>query len=84
MLRIVATYPGSGKYLAAFAKQTCNGLLASSEKGQEFECAMKRKEALPAPDTTCPRAGRVVYGRAGSLRDVSHRLREESLVAIGL
>lgn len=43
VLRIVATDPGSAKDFAAFAKQTGNELLESSEHGKEFEFLMKRK-----------------------------------------
>ena len=43
VLRIIATDPGSVKDFAAFAKQTGNELLASSEKDKEFEFFMKRK-----------------------------------------
>lgn len=43
VLRIVATDPGSVKDFAAFAKQTGNHLLASTESNQEFEFVMQRK-----------------------------------------
>lgn len=42
-LKIIATDPGSVKDFQAFAKQTGNELLASSEKDKEFEFFMKRK-----------------------------------------
>jgi tRNA 2-thiouridine synthesizing protein A len=44
ILRIIATDPGSIKDFAAFAKQTGNELLGSSEKDKEFEFFLKRKE----------------------------------------
>lgn len=43
VLKIVSTDPGSVKDFAAFAKQTGNELLSSSENNKEFEFFMKRK-----------------------------------------
>ncbi|MBK6630203.1 MAG: sulfurtransferase TusA family protein [Betaproteobacteria bacterium] len=43
VLRIMATDPGSVKDFAAFAKQTGNELLATAEKGKEYEFFIKRK-----------------------------------------
>lgn len=43
VLRILATDPGSVKDFAAFAKQTGNELLSSSENNKEFEFYIKRK-----------------------------------------
>lgn len=43
VLRIVSTDPGSVKDFAAFAKQTGNELLSSTEGNKEFEFYMKRK-----------------------------------------
>ena len=43
LLKVVATDPGSMRDFVAFAKQTGNELLASAEKGKEFEFFMKRK-----------------------------------------
>lgn len=43
VLRIVATDPGSVKDFAAFAKQTGNHLLSSTETDKEFEFLMQRK-----------------------------------------
>ena len=43
VLRIMATDPGSVKDFAAFAKQTGNALLATAEKGKEYEFFIKRK-----------------------------------------
>jgi len=42
VLRIVATDPGSVKDFEAFAKQTGNELLESSEAGGEFVFLMKK------------------------------------------
>lgn len=42
VLRIVATDPGSVKDFEAFAKQTGNELLDSSEAGGEFTFLMKK------------------------------------------
>ncbi|MEJ2106427.1 MAG: sulfurtransferase TusA family protein [Acidiferrobacteraceae bacterium] len=42
-LRIVATDPGSVKDFQAFAKQTGNELLESSETGGEFVFLIKKK-----------------------------------------
>ena len=43
VLKIVATDPGAVKDFAAFAKQTGNQLLSSTESHQEFEFLMQRK-----------------------------------------
>ncbi len=43
VLRIIATDPGSVKDFAAFAKQTGNELMGSSENNKVFEFYMKRK-----------------------------------------
>ncbi len=43
VLRIVATDPGSVKDFQAFAKQTGNELLSSTEGGGEFTFYMKKK-----------------------------------------
>ncbi len=43
VLKIVSTDPGSVKDFAAFAKQTGNELLSSSEANKEFQFFMKRK-----------------------------------------
>jgi len=43
VLRIQATDPGSVKDFAAFAKQTGNELLSSTENNKEFEYFIKRK-----------------------------------------
>jgi len=43
VLRIIATDPGSVKDFAAFAKQTGNELLSSTENNKEFEYFIKRK-----------------------------------------
>ncbi|MCS6786131.1 MAG: sulfurtransferase TusA family protein [Thiobacillaceae bacterium] len=43
ILRVVATDPGSVKDFAAFAKQTGNELLSSSESGGEFTFYIKKK-----------------------------------------
>ena len=43
VLKIVATDPGSVKDFEAFAKQTGNELLSSSEANKEFTFFMKRK-----------------------------------------
>ena len=43
VLRIVSTDPGSVKDFAAFAKQTGNELLSSSENNKDFEFFLKRK-----------------------------------------
>lgn len=43
VLKILATDPGSVKDFAAFAKQTGNALLSSTEVHQEFEFLMQRK-----------------------------------------
>ena len=43
VLKIVATDPGSVKDFAAFAKQTGNELLSSSEAGSEYTFYMKKK-----------------------------------------
>lgn len=43
VLKIVATDPGAVKDFAAFAKQTGNQLLSSTESNHEFEFLMQRK-----------------------------------------
>jgi len=43
VLRVTSTDPGSMKDFAAFAKQTGNELLSSTENNKEFEYFMKRK-----------------------------------------
>jgi tRNA 2-thiouridine synthesizing protein A len=43
VLRILATDPGSVKDFQAFAKQTGNDLLSSSEENREYTFFMKRK-----------------------------------------
>ena len=43
VLRIVATDPGSVKDLQAFAKQTGNELLSSTEADKEFVFYMRKK-----------------------------------------
>lgn len=43
VLKIIATDPGSVKDFAAFAKQTGNELLSSSEAGSEYTFYMKKK-----------------------------------------
>jgi len=43
VLRVVATDPGSVKDFAAFAKQTGNELLSSSESGGEFTFFIRKK-----------------------------------------
>ncbi len=43
VLRVTSTDPGSVKDFAAFAKQTGNELLSSTESNKEFEYFMKRK-----------------------------------------
>ncbi|MCG6954134.1 MAG: sulfurtransferase TusA family protein [Betaproteobacteria bacterium] len=43
VLKIVATDPGSVKDFEAFAKQTGNQLLSSSEENKEYTFYMKRK-----------------------------------------
>jgi tRNA 2-thiouridine synthesizing protein A len=43
VLRILATDPGSVKDFQAFAKQTGNELLSSSEENKEYTFFMKRK-----------------------------------------
>lgn len=43
VLRVVATDPGSVKDFAAFAKQTGNELLSSSEAGGEFTFYIRKK-----------------------------------------
>ena len=43
VLRVNATDPGSVKDFAAFAKQTGNELLSSTENNKEFEYFLKRK-----------------------------------------
>lgn len=43
VLKIVSTDPGSVKDFQAFAKQTGNELLSSSEGGGEFTFFMKKK-----------------------------------------
>ena len=43
VLKIVATDPGSVKDFEAFAKQTGNELLSSSEENKEYTFYMKRK-----------------------------------------
>ena len=43
VLRITSTDPGSVKDFAAFAKQTGNELLSSTENNKEFEYFLKRK-----------------------------------------
>jgi len=43
VLRVIATDPGSVKDFAAFAKQTGNELLSSSESGGEFTFFIKKK-----------------------------------------
>jgi len=42
VLRVTSTDPGSMKDFAAFAKQTGNELLSSTENNKEFEYFMKR------------------------------------------
>jgi tRNA 2-thiouridine synthesizing protein A len=43
VLKITSTDPGSVKDFAAFAKQTGNELLSSSEAGNEYTFYMKKK-----------------------------------------
>ncbi|MCK9387529.1 MAG: sulfurtransferase TusA family protein [Sulfuritalea sp.] len=43
VLRITATDPGSVKDFAAFAKQTGNELLSTTENNKEFEYFIKHK-----------------------------------------
>ncbi len=43
ILKVVSTDAGSVKDMAAFAKQTGNELLASNDKGSEYEFFLKRK-----------------------------------------
>ncbi len=43
ILRVVATDPGSVKDFAAFANQTGNELLESSQDGPEFQYRLKKK-----------------------------------------
>ncbi len=43
VLRVTSTDPGSMKDFAAFAKQTGNELLSSTENNKEFEYFIKRK-----------------------------------------
>lgn len=43
VLRVIATDPGSVKDFAAFAKQTGNELLSSTESGGEFTFFIKKK-----------------------------------------
>ncbi|HSH06175.1 MAG TPA: sulfurtransferase TusA family protein [Burkholderiales bacterium] len=43
VLKIIATDPGSVKDFEAFAKQTGNELLSSSEANKEFTFLLKRK-----------------------------------------
>lgn len=43
VLRILTTDPGSLKDFAAFAKQTGNELLNSTEQGAEYEFFIKRR-----------------------------------------
>ncbi len=43
ILHVLATDPGAAKDFQAFAKQTGNQLLSSSEAGQVFEFYFKRK-----------------------------------------
>jgi tRNA 2-thiouridine synthesizing protein A len=43
VLRVTSTDPGSLKDFAAFAKQTGNELLSSTENNKEFEYFIKRK-----------------------------------------
>lgn len=43
VLRVIATDPGSVKDFAAFAKQTGNELLSSTEAGGEFTFFIKKK-----------------------------------------
>ena len=43
MLRIIATDPGAVKDFEAFAKQTGNELLESSEEGGKFHFLVKKK-----------------------------------------
>ena len=43
VLRVISTDPGSVKDFDAFAKQTGNELLESSENDKEFEFYLKRK-----------------------------------------
>jgi tRNA 2-thiouridine synthesizing protein A len=43
VLKITSTDPGSVKDFAAFAKQTGNELLSSSEAGNEYTFFMKKK-----------------------------------------
>ena len=42
VLRIIATDPGSVKDFEAFAKQTGNELLESSEEGGSFYCRLRK------------------------------------------
>ncbi len=42
ILKIVATDPGSVKDFEAFANQTGNELVESSEQGTEFHCLLKK------------------------------------------
>ncbi len=44
VLRILSTDPGSVKDFQAFAKQTGNELLVSTESNKEFEFYLKRKQ----------------------------------------
>jgi tRNA 2-thiouridine synthesizing protein A len=43
VLKVVSTDPGSVKDFAAFAKQTGNELLASTEAGSEYTFFIKKK-----------------------------------------
>lgn len=43
VLKVIATDPGSVKDMQAFAKQTGNELLASTEAGGEYQFFMKKK-----------------------------------------
>lgn len=43
VLRVIATDPGSVKDFAAFAKQTGNELLSSTEAGGEYTFFIKKK-----------------------------------------
>lgn len=43
VLKVVATDPGTVKDMQAFAKQTGNDLLASTQEGGKFQYFMKKK-----------------------------------------
>lgn len=43
VLRVLATDPGTAKDFAAFTRQTGHELLASHDRGAEFEFFLKRK-----------------------------------------